>query len=54
MFDKFVDINGKRYASNPNYEKLVEGIYNRINEETRLEDLLKEYRKLQKKLLYGI
>lgn len=54
MFDKFVDINGKRYASNPNYEKLVEGIYNRINEETKLEDLLKEYRKLQKKLLYGI
>lgn len=54
MFDKFVDINGKRYASNPNYEKLVEGIYNRINEETRLEDLLKEYRKLQKKLLYGV
>lgn len=54
MFDKFVDINGKRYASNPNYEKMVEGIYNRINEETKLEDLLKEYRKLQKKLLYGI
>ena len=54
MFDKFVDINGKRYASNPNYESLVEGIYNRINEETQLEDLLKEYRKLQKKLLYGI
>lgn len=54
MFDDFVDINGKRYASNPNYEKLVEGIYNRINKETRLEYLLKEYSKLQKKLLYGV
>ena len=54
MFDNFVDVNGNRYASNPNYESLVEGIYNRINKETNLERLLKEYRKLQKKLQYGI
>lgn len=54
MFDDFVDVNGNRYASNPNYEKLVEGIYNRINKETNLEPLLKEYRKLQKKLQYGL
>lgn len=45
MFDKFVDSNGKRYASNPNYETLVLNIYNRINESTKLKDLLKEYRR---------
>lgn len=45
MFDKFVDSNGKRYASNPNYETMVLNIYNRINESTKLKDLLKEYRK---------
>ena len=54
MFEKFVNKYDKRYASNPNYENLVEGIYNRINECTDLDKLLKEYRKLQKKLLYGI
>lgn len=54
MFEKFVNKYDKRYASNPNYENLVEGIYNRINECTDLDRLLKEYRKLQKKLLYGI
>ena len=45
MFDKFVDSNGKRYASNPNYETMVLSIYNRINESTKLKDLLKEYRR---------
>ena len=45
MFDKFVDSNGKRYASNPNYETMVLNIYNRINESTKLKDLLKEYRR---------
>ena len=54
MFEKFVNKHDKRYASNPNYENLVEGIYNRINECTDLDRLLKEYRKLQKKLLYGV
>ena len=54
MFEKFVNKHDKRYASNPNYENLVEGIYNRINECTELESLLKEYRKLQKKLLFGV
>ena len=54
MFEKFVNKHDKRYASNPNYENLVEGIYNRINECTDLDDLLKKYRKLQKKLLFGI
>ena len=54
MFEKFVNKHDKRYASNPNYENLVEGIYNRINECTDLDKLLKEYRKLQKKLFYGV
>lgn len=45
MFDKFVDSNGKRYASNPNYETMVLNIYNRINESTKLKNLLKEYRR---------
>lgn len=54
MFEKFVNKHDKRYASNPNYENLVEGIYNRINECTDLDKLLKEYRRLQKKLLYGV
>lgn len=54
MFDKFVNRHDKRYASNPNYENTVEEIYNRINECTDLDDLLKKYRKLQKKLLFGI
>ena len=54
MFDKFVNRHDKRYASNPNYENTVEDIYNRINECTDLDDLLKKYRKLQKKLLFGI
>lgn len=45
MLDKFVDSNGKRYASNPNYETMVLNIYNRINESTKLKDLLKEYRR---------
>ena len=45
MFDKFVDSNGKRDASNPNYETMVLSIYNRINESTKLKDLLKEYRR---------
>jgi hypothetical protein len=54
MFDKFVNRHDKRYASNPNYENTLEEIYNRINECTDLDDLLKKYRKLQKKLLFGI
>lgn len=45
MFVNFVNVDGNRYASNPNYEELVLGIYNRINEETKLKRLLKEYRR---------
>lgn len=45
MFISFVDYKGDRYASNPKYEEMVLGIYNRINECTNLKSLLKEYRK---------
>lgn len=45
MFINFVNKDGKRYASNPKYETLVLNIYNRINNETKLKDLLKEYRR---------
>lgn len=45
MFINFVNYNGDRYASNPKYEEMMLGIYNRINECTNLKSLLKEYRK---------
>lgn len=45
MFINFVNYNGDRYASNPKYESMVLGIYNRINVETKLKPLLKEYRR---------
>lgn len=45
MFINFVNKDGKRYASNPKYETIVLNIYNRINNETKLKNLLKEYRR---------
>jgi flagellum-specific peptidoglycan hydrolase FlgJ len=45
MFLNFVNYNGDRYASNPNYEEKMLSIYNRINQETKLKSLLKEYRR---------
>ena len=45
MFINFVNFDNKRYASNPKYEELVLGIYNRINTETKLKALLKEHRR---------
>lgn len=45
MFINFVNKDGKRYASNPKYELMVLNIYNRINNETKLKNLLKEYRR---------
>jgi hypothetical protein len=45
MFINFVNKDGKRYASNPKYETMVLNIYNRINNETKLKNLLKEYRR---------
>ena len=45
MFIKFVNTNGKRYASNTNYESMLLDVYNRINEATNLKQLLKDYKK---------
>lgn len=45
MFIKFVNTNGKRYASNTNYETMMLTVYNRINEGTNLKQLLKDYKK---------
>lgn len=45
MFINFVNKDGNRYASNPNYETIMLSIYNRINENTNLKNLLKEYRR---------
>lgn len=45
MFINFVNKDGKRYASNTNYENAMLSVYERINNETDLKRLLKEYRK---------
>ena len=45
MFINFVNKDGNRYASNPKYESMVLNIYNRINNETKLKKLLKDYRR---------
>ena len=45
MFINFVNYDNKRYASNPKYEEMMLNVYNRINEETKLKQLLKEYRR---------
>jgi flagellum-specific peptidoglycan hydrolase FlgJ len=45
MFLNFVDYKGDRYASNPKYESMMLDIYNRINNETKLKSLLKDYRR---------
>lgn len=47
MFVKFVDKNGKRYASNTNYETLLLGIYERIGKETGIDEKVKEYKKFK-------
>ena len=43
LLDKFVNVSGKRYASNPNYESSMLSIYNRICNETPLTDKYKNY-----------
>lgn len=45
MFDNYVDIDGKRYASNVNYEKILYGIYERIGKETKIDQAIAEFKR---------
>lgn len=45
MFINYVDKNGKRYASNPNYERSLLGIYERMKKETNIDELIMEFKK---------
>lgn len=45
LLHKFVDIDNKRYASNPNYEEQLLGIYNRMNENTDIVEKLNTFNK---------
>lgn len=45
MFIKYVDKNGKRYASNPNYESSLLDVYERIKKETNIDELIMEFKK---------
>lgn len=41
----YVNKYGMRYASSTEYEKMLRGVYNKINKTTKLDILLKEYNK---------
>ena len=45
MFINYVDKNGKRYASNPNYESHLLSIYERMKKETNIDELIMEFKK---------
>ena len=45
LLHKFVDVDNKRYASNPNYEDQLIGIYDRMNEQTDIVKKLNEFNK---------
>lgn len=45
LLDNFVNVNGDRYASNPNYEKQLYGIYVKVNEVVNIEASYQEYKK---------
>ena len=45
LLNEFVDLNGGRYASDPNYEKKLINRYNYINLTTKIDSLQKECRK---------
>ena len=51
MFVNYVDVNNKRYASNPNYESILLGIYERIGKETDIDKCIREFKKY--KTIYG-
>lgn len=41
LMQKYVNTSGKRYASNPNYEIILQDKYNKILESTRIQELSK-------------
>lgn len=43
LMNKYTNYCGKRYASNPRYEKMLRNVYNRINNITDLDMLIIEY-----------
>lgn len=45
MFDNYVDKDGKRYASNVNYEKILYGIYERIGRETKIDQAIADFKR---------
>jgi hypothetical protein len=45
LLDNFVNVNGDRYASNPNYEKQLYGIYIKVNDVVNIEHAYQEYKK---------
>lgn len=45
MFDKFINSDGKRYASAENYEQALMNTYMKIIGETKIDSLQSEYRK---------
>lgn len=45
MFDNFVDVDGKRYASAENYEQSLMNTYNNIDNIVKITDIYKEYTK---------
>lgn len=47
MLENFVDKNGNRYASNPNYEANLYSLYKKIQDNTRISELMKRYNKYQ-------
>ena len=45
LLDNFINVNGERYASNPNYETQLYGIYIKVNEIVNIEQAYQEYKK---------
>lgn len=43
MMQKFISSTGHRYASNPKYEEQLKYIYNRIDKQTNIDELLNNY-----------
>jgi flagellum-specific peptidoglycan hydrolase FlgJ len=47
MMQNYVNYLNQRYASNPNYERMLKSVFNKINTNTNLDILLKEYNELK-------